>query len=164
MKLFLFTLLISMVAFTACSETPEEAKTEKTEEIVVEDVPVYVKPEGEPDRVVVQHILIAFKGKVPRAKRSREEAQELAEALLSKANAGDNYDLLVKTNTDDQYPGKYAMVNFGVNPTNEKDIPRQGLVGAFGDVGFKLGIGEIGMAEFDEKNSPYGWHIIKRVE
>ena len=78
MKLFLFTLLISMVAFTACSETPEEAKTEKTEEIVVEDVPVYVKPEGEPDRVVVQHILIAFKGKVPRAKRSREEAQELA--------------------------------------------------------------------------------------
>ena len=42
--------------------------------------------------------------------------------------------------------------------------PRQGMVPAFGDVGFTLEVGGIGMAEFDEAASPFGWHIIRRIE
>ncbi|MEM9380014.1 MAG: peptidylprolyl isomerase [Planctomycetota bacterium] len=42
--------------------------------------------------------------------------------------------------------------------------PRTGLVPAFGDVGFSLEVGEVGLATFDEKASPFGYHIIKRVK
>lgn len=41
---------------------------------------------------------------------------------------------------------------------------RDELVPAFGDIGFKLEVGEIGLATYDETTSKYGWHIIKRVE
>ena len=35
------------------------------------------------------------------------------------------------------------------------------MVPAFGNVGFAISPGNIGMAEYDAKDSPYGWHIIK---
>jgi parvulin-like peptidyl-prolyl isomerase len=38
------------------------------------------------------------------------------------------------------------------------------MVPAFGEVGFALAPGEIGMAPYDARKSPYGWHIIKRLE
>ncbi|MGE0552335.1 MAG: peptidylprolyl isomerase [Gemmatimonadales bacterium] len=42
--------------------------------------------------------------------------------------------------------------------------PRQGMAPAFGDVGWRLQVGQIGVAPFDPDKSPFGWHIIKRVE
>lgn len=45
----------------------------------------------------------------------------------------------------------------------ETPHPRAAMVAAFGDVGFSLGEGEVGLAEFDEEKSPFGWHIIKRL-
>jgi hypothetical protein len=36
-------------------------------------------------------------------------------------------------------------------------------VPAFGDVGFSLDVDGIGVAEYDEASSPFGWHIIKRL-
>lgn len=42
--------------------------------------------------------------------------------------------------------------------------PRAAMVPGFGDVGFSLGAGEVGLAEFDENKSPFGWHIIKRLD
>lgn len=41
--------------------------------------------------------------------------------------------------------------------------PRAAMVAAFGDVGFALAEGEVGLAEFDEEKSPFGWHVIKRL-
>ena len=38
------------------------------------------------------------------------------------------------------------------------------MVQRFGDVGFGLEVGETGMAEYDPRTSPFGWHIIKRIE
>lgn len=40
---------------------------------------------------------------------------------------------------------------------------RDRLVPAFGDVGFSLQVGEVGLAPHQEKSSPFGWHIIKRL-
>jgi parvulin-like peptidyl-prolyl isomerase len=37
------------------------------------------------------------------------------------------------------------------------------MVPAFGNVGFKLEVGEIGIADYDPLTSKYGYHIIKRV-
>jgi parvulin-like peptidyl-prolyl isomerase len=38
------------------------------------------------------------------------------------------------------------------------------MIPAFGNVGFALRVGGIGMAEYDAQQSPYGWHIIKRIK
>ena len=41
--------------------------------------------------------------------------------------------------------------------------PRAAMVPGFGDVGFALAEGEVGLADFDEEKSPFGWHVIKRL-
>jgi parvulin-like peptidyl-prolyl isomerase len=41
--------------------------------------------------------------------------------------------------------------------------PRAAMVPGFGDVGFSLAEGEVGIAEFDAEKSPFGWHVIKRL-
>lgn len=60
----------------------------------------------------------------------------------------------MKTHSNDGGPGEYPMTKAG----------RAGMVPGFGNVGFRLKVGEIGVAPWDAKASPYGWHIIKRVK
>ena len=129
------------------------------------------KPAGEPDRVTVQHILISFLGsvgKVPNVTRTQAEALALVNQIMAKIKAGEEFKALVKNQTDDKYPGIYRMSNFGVTPITEplskKEYPRAKMVKNFGDVGFKLKVGEVGLAVYDPKDSKYGWHIIKRLE
>jgi hypothetical protein len=38
------------------------------------------------------------------------------------------------------------------------------MVPAFGDVGFRITVGEVGLADYDAKASPFGLHIIKRIK
>ena len=45
----------------------------------------------------------------------------------------------------------------------DKETPRGKMVQAFGDIGFALKVGEIGIADYDTKTSPFGYHIIKRI-
>lgn len=45
-----------------------------------------------------------------------------------------------------------------------RSFPRQQMVPAFGDIGFKLQVGEIGLAEYNPITSKFGWHIIKRIQ
>jgi len=118
-----------------------------------------------PDRIQVQHILVAFKGRLPgkNVTRSLEEARTLAESLLARAKGGEDFGDLVKEFSDDSFPGMYGMANTGVKPV-AGEYARSGMVGAFGDVGFSLQVGEIGMTGFDEQKSPYGFHIIKRIK
>ena len=127
---------------------------------------------GEASHITVQHVLIAFKGSVPgkNISRSKTEAETLAKEILAKAVAGEDFDALVKTHTDDSPPGIYNMANFNqqedmgnANAAN-KVFPRGGMVGAFGNVGFPLKVGEVGLAEYDPTESKYGWHIIKRLK
>jgi hypothetical protein len=120
--------------------------------------------EKEPDVVVVQHILISFKGKVGKDKgvtRTKKEAEALATELFERAKTED-FDALVKEYTNDSYPGIYKMTNRGA-PRMGDATPRSGMVRAFGDVAFSLDVGEIGMADYSATSSPYGWHIIKRL-
>ena len=41
---------------------------------------------------------------------------------------------------------------------------RKDMAQSFGDVSFSLAVNEIGLAEYDESRSKYGWHIIKRLK
>jgi len=121
----------------------------------------------EPDVVVVQHILIGFK-KTVRGKeidRTKKEARTLAEELLERSKSLDDneFDALVEEYTDDRYPGIYRLTNRGV-PLQSKSYTRDDMVGNFGRVAFRLEVGEVGMATYHPGNSPFGWHIIRRIE
>ena len=119
----------------------------------------------ESEHIQIQHILIGFVGSVPGKpiKRTADEAKALSYALLERARAGEDFAALVKANTDDAFPGIYGMANKGVTPRSG-EYPRNQMVPAFGDAGFPLKVGEVGIAAFDPRKSPYGWHIVKRLE
>ena len=126
-----------------------------------------VQERAEPERVTVQHILIAFKGSIPDPKvtRSREEAEKLALQIFERAKAGEDFDAMVKTYTNDSYPGIYSMSNRDVAPDPvRKEFSRTRMVKAFGDVSFSLEVGGVGLAVYDPATSKFGWHIIKRLE
>ena len=124
--------------------------------------------QAEPERVTVQHILIAFKGSLPddtKVTRSREDAEKLALQVFERAKAGEDFAAMVKMYTNDSYPGIYKMTNKGVTPEKSKqEYSRTGMVRAFGDIGFSLEVGGVGLAVYDPATSKYGWHIIKRLE
>ncbi len=120
---------------------------------------------NEPERVKVQHILVAFKGTLPgqAVERSQKDAEKLANDLLAKAKAtGSDFDSMVKEFSSDRPPGIYEMTNFKVTSA-PGTFPREQMVPGFGDVAFKLQVGEVGMANFDAQKSPFGFHIIKRL-
>jgi peptidyl-prolyl cis-trans isomerase B (cyclophilin B) len=59
----------------------------------------------EPRTVVIQHLLISFQGAPQsRATRSREEALQLADELLERARAGEDFDQLIRAHSDAPRP------------------------------------------------------------
>ena len=88
---------------------------------------------------------------------------EEAHRLLVEAQACSEFDALVKELTDDSYPGIYGMTNKNA-PRRAGARPRDGMVARFGDVAFRLEVGEVGLAGYHAALSPYGWHVIKRTE
>jgi hypothetical protein len=123
-----------------------------------------VKPATIPEHVKVQQILIGFAGSVPGKgiTRTKEEAKKLAYEVLEWARKGVDFDALVKQYTDDSPPGIYGMSGIGVAP-GAGEYSRDQMVAAFGNVGFAISPGSIGIADYDPRTSPYGWHIIKRL-
>jgi len=117
----------------------------------------------EPDRIQVAHVLISFAGAGTEATRSKAEAEKLAGEVLARAKKGEDFHKLIKELSDDSGDGIYGLANTGAQP-KAGEYPRQGMVAAFGDVGFALEAGGIGMSAFDPRKSPYGWHIIKRLK
>jgi len=115
------------------------------------------KPEQPDASIEIQHVLIAFKGAPrmpPSVTRSKEEAKALAEQVYAEAMGGADFLSLVKKYTNDSAPGIYPLNQAG----------RRGMVKGFGDVGWRLKVGEIGVAPWDQLASPFGWHIIKRLK
>jgi hypothetical protein len=164
---------LGFLAAFACqtASTPPAPSTAatKTPETVATPVPTPAPPAPAAvalaEHIKLQHILISFTGKVPgkNITRSQDEARTLAGEILERAKKGEDFDELVRTNTDDRAPGIYSIANSGVTP-GTTEFSRDRMVPAFGNVGFSLAPGEIGMAEYDPRTSPYGWHIIKRLE
>ena len=158
---------------TEAAGTPKTEKSEKAEKAETKKPKLHakvkgtlpVKPETAPEHIQVQHILIGFKGSVPGKDitRTKEEADKLAHKLLQELRDGASFDEYVKKYTADAAPGIYGMSNNGVTPA-QGEYPRGGMVPAFGNVGFVLSVGNIDVAEYDAKASPYGWHVIKRVK
>lgn len=124
-----------------------------------------VAPNPVPAHITVQHILIGFAGSVPGKgiTRTQDEAKKLAYEILARARQGEDFDALVQKYTDDSPPGIYSMSNTGVTK-GQDEFQREQMVPAFGNVGFAISVGNIGIADYDPSTSPYGWHVIKRLK
>ena len=158
-----------LAVLSGCSEPSSSLNPESA----APDMYMSQEANDEPNAIKLQHCLIAFRGTKSSkpAERTQEEAKELAEEILAKAKAGEDFGTLVENFTDDSPPGIYQMVNHGLSGTNnpmlaaeQKIYERGSMVKAFGDVGFRLEIGEVDLAPYDKVASPYGYHIIKRIE
>ena len=121
-------------------------------------------PRPEPPRVKVRHILISFGGAAVPSIKTKAEAEKLAFEILDRARNGEDFEALEKRYSDDPNPSPYTISNIGIKPQTTGEMGRLELVKSFGDVSFKLRVGEIRMAAYDPPSSPFGWHIIKRIE
>ena len=141
--------LLALV-LVACSDPPDETPLGR------EAAAVLARPEQKVQQVKLQHILLAFVGAMrgSEAGRTMEEARALTSDVLARARAGEDFTALMKQYTGDEGPGIYVLT--------QED--REDYAEHFADVGFRLQVGEIGVAPHHPVKSPFGWHVIKRIE
>ena len=122
------------------------------------------RAEHDAERVTVQHVLLSFEGCGTRATRRRELAELLAaEVYCDAVFEGADFEGLMGKHSDDSGGGTYTMVAAGV-PATDGASSRDGMVPAFGDVGWRLEVGQIGVAPHDVAKSKFGWHVVKRIK
>ena len=145
-----FALVLLALFLVACSDPPDETPLGR------EAAALLARPEQQVQQVKLQHILLAFVG----AKRgsesghTEEEARTLAGEVLARARAGEDFTALMKKYSGDDGAGIYVLT--------QQD--REDYAEYFGEVGFRLQVGEIGIAPYHRVKSPFGWHVIKRLE
>ena len=120
----------------------------------------------EPVRVVVQHVLIAHAGaELPGVTRTVPEAERLAAQVLGRARGGDGFDDLVRLYSDDRHAGGvYRVANFGAPLEKQGEVERASLVKGFGDLAFRLEVGEVDVVAYDAERSPFGFHVVQRLQ
>jgi hypothetical protein len=170
MRVVTLALLAAATLLSGCRKAPEEQEPEPPP--AAEPAPARgtiapgtmpVRPAAPPERVTVQHVLIAFRGaERVTATRTAEEAKELAEEILDRARAGEDFRELMIRYSDDTGGGEYTLVNENVTPA-QGELNRSDMVKAFGDVAFSISPGNVEMAEYHPEHSFFGWHVIKRI-
>jgi hypothetical protein len=119
-----------------------------------------------PAHIRVQHVLVAFRGSRDagaRVTRTREEAEVLAQEILERARKGEDFKKLMREYSDDIGKGEIGLVSPGTRPRGPEKR-REGFVAGFPRVAFTLAVGEVGLLPYDPSESPFGFHVIKRVE
>jgi len=170
MRPFIFPILL----LAACSsEDVTESPGTKPDRAAAGIVDLSTRDKGpEPEYVTVDHILIGVRSADMPKGLPQKEAAALVETILDElASGGSWFDLKQKHSNDpgskDVRGGPYAMSNN--NALRRADVtPRGKMVNAFGDIGFRLEVGEIAVAPYKVARgpgwSPFGYHIIKRVK
>jgi hypothetical protein len=125
----------------------------------LESTDIMSRPAGQ-GPITVQHVLIGWKDVSaakhanvdPRATtRSKADADKLATEVMTKARAGDDFKGLMKQYSED--PGSKDS---GRPYEVTADAP---LVEPFKKLSLRLKEGEVGLVK-----SPFGWHVIKRIQ
>ena len=160
MKLHAALAVLAALALALGCGGGAESKPEPPSEATPEVRPKRSGPE--PEHILVAHVLVAFQGTGTHATRTQAAAEKLAADVLARARTGEDFNKLMRDFSDDQGDGVYGLANHRVNPVGDEHERRR-MVAAFGDVGFQLEVGDVGMAAYDPIKSKYGWHIIKRL-
>lgn len=117
------------------------------------EAPAQAAVKAPPESVAAQHILIAYRGakRAPKSvRRSRAEAEKLAQEIQSKAASGTSFDELVQQYSDDE-ASKARRGSLGKFKKGVMDP-------AFEQAAFKLEVNQVS----DVVKTPFGFHIIKR--
>ena len=164
-------LLISMLAFllAGCWTNVTNARPVKERKFEKWDFEKFMQKDEDKtaDVIEVQHILIGVKSGLPSATRDETAARSFAIEIYNRAQKGEDFGELVKEYTDDSPPGIYRLTTdkaAGERDRGDDLYFRDNMVEAFGGVGWRLKVGEIGMSKFDPDTSKYGFHIIKRLK
>jgi parvulin-like peptidyl-prolyl isomerase len=165
------SLAVVLLPLVACKPKPPEIvipaapPTASIKQLIDAASELTSRAEQPVDEIQVQHILVSYKDSgLPGVTRTLDEAEQLAAELWARATAGDDFDAMVKAYTNDSYPGIYGLVSRGSGDADASVFPLKDMVPAFGDVGFRLAVGEVGVALYNPAKSPYGYHIIKRLK
>lgn len=156
LKVVVFSCLACVVACEKQPPTPAAPATASAALPTPKPEPSRVEPpttpEPEPDRIAAQHVLIAYRGAkgAPKSvRRTKVEARALAEAVLLKARAGEDFSALAGEYSDD--PTRTNRGNLGV-------FPKDQMVPEFSGPAFKLKVDQVS----DVVETPFGFHIIRR--
>ncbi len=169
MKRTLRRLLLSPLLLTlACAGEADRSSEAGDDQAALEALRAFVppfleRPEHGAERVVVRHLLVTFAGAPGAAtSRSREDAELRAARLFAQAREGADFGALIAKYTDDSPDGRYTMVAGG--EALRGAFRRDQMVPAFGQAGWRLEVGEIGAVAHDPETSPFGWHLVERLE
>ncbi len=138
------------LCLTACSDPPDDTPLGQ------DCARIMARPEVEAPQVKVQHVLLAFVGakRGSESKRTYAEARSATVQVLSRARSGDDFAALVKQHSGDDGDGIFTLT-----ATNRADFAVN-----FAAISCRLAVGEVGVAAHHASKSPFGWHVIKRLE
>lgn len=172
MKTRVRPLLAPLLLAAACGGSEPEAPSgpspaEALAALRADAAALRARPEHRDPLVTLQHCLIGVAGHGTQATRSAAEAEALAAEVYARARNGEDFDLLVKNHSDDIYPCLYTLSL--AEPAPPGAHPRARVAPpALGASAWRLAPGELGVAAFDgdgsAPESPYGWHVIRRVK
>jgi len=136
-----------LAVLAACSDPPDDSPLGR------ETAALLARPEQKVDQVKVQHILIAFVGakRGSDSNRTYEQAQQTAADVLARARKGEEFAALMK-----EY-GRDEAATYMVRHDSD-------FVADFKAVALRLQPGEVGVVAHHRTRSPFGFHVIKRVE
>ncbi len=146
------SLVVSAIGCSGAGDD-EEALLENLRLRVAETA---ARDELDVDRVKVRHVLVSFIGalRADDATRTFAEAEKHAAKLLARIDAGADFGALMERHSSDPGPGEYEMTR----------ADREGMATSFWKTAWRLRVGEVSVAGYDETDSPFGWHIMQRVE
>lgn len=141
-------LLVAMLSICLLLGCTKDKETQAGKEA---EAPKVVQP-APPGTVRASHILFAYQGSgVAGVTRSKEEALKLAQEILARAKAGEDFAELANTYSDDGGGEGGGDLGF---------FGRGRMVRPFEDAAFRLRPGQIsGIVE-----TQYGYHIIMRTQ
>ena len=162
--------------FPAVVLAPMWACQDHDDEPVPSDESPRVRRAGEPRRVLIERILISYRGNTfdITARRSLDEARALAMRVYERAQTGEDFTKLRDGYSDDRLPGSkfangpYVLLNYDTPPApTMAQVPRMGRMSMgrrLGDRAFRMRDGEFALIEYHEVDYPAGYEIIRCLQ
>jgi len=90
----------------------------------------------------------------------QKQAEEIRTGVMAKVNAGE----ITPQEAQQVFMAEVEKLGLIEKLQAVQWMSRDDMVPGFGEVGFSLAVGEVGLLEYDPVKSPFGYHIIKRVQ